>query len=37
VAALERAHGMHRQARNRREFFLGEARGLAKRLELRAK
>src|SRR5688572_11362063 len=28
---------MHRQARNRREFFLSEARGHAKSLELRAK
>ena len=36
-AALQRAHGMDRQARNRRELFLGEARSLAERLELRAK
>ena len=35
--ALQRAHGMDRQARNRREFFLREARSLAERLELRAK
>ena len=37
LAALQRAHGMDRQARNRRELFLREARGLAQRFELRAK
>ena len=35
--ALQRAHGMDRQARNRRELLLREARRLAERLELRAK
>ena len=35
--ALQRAHGMDRQARNRRELLLREARSLAERLELRAK
>ena len=35
-AALERAHRMDRQARNRRELFLREARRLAERFELRA-
>ena len=34
--ALQRAHGMDRQARNRRELLLREARRLAERLELRA-
>ena len=34
--ALQRAHGMDRQARNRRELLLREACGLAERLELRA-
>ena len=35
--ALQRAHGMDRQARNRRELLLREARSLAERFELRAK
>jgi hypothetical protein len=35
--ALQRAHGMNRQARNRRELLLREAGSLAERLELRAK
>ena len=35
--ALQRAHGMDRQARNRRELLLREARRLAERFELRAK
>ncbi len=35
--ALQRTHGMDRQARNRRELFLCEACGLAERFELRAK
>ena len=34
--ALQRAHRMDRQARNRRELFLREARRLAERFELRA-
>ena len=36
LSALQRAHRMDGQARNRREFFLGEARRLAERFELRA-
>ena len=36
-AALQRAHGMDRQAGNRRELLLREARRLAERFELRAK
>ena len=35
--ALQRTHGMDRQARNRRELFLREARSLAERFELRPK
>jgi len=35
--ALQRAHGMNRKARNRRELFLRVARSLAERLELRPK
>jgi RNA polymerase sigma-70 factor (ECF subfamily) len=35
--ALQRAHGMDRKARNRRELLLREARSLAERFELRAK
>jgi len=35
--ALQRAHGMDRKARNRRELVLCEARSLAERFELRAK
>jgi len=35
--ALERAHGMDRQTRNRRELFLREARRFPEPLELRAK
>ena len=35
--ALQRAHGMRRQTRDRRELFLREARSLAERLELRPK
>jgi hypothetical protein len=34
--ALQRAHGMNRQARNRRELFLREAGRLAEHFELRA-
>src|SRR5689334_25362612 len=34
-ATLQCAHGVHRQARNRGEFLLGEPRPFAKRLELR--
>ena len=34
--ALQRAHGMDGQARNRRELLLGEARRFAERFELRA-
>ena len=37
LPALQRAHGMNRQTRNRRELLLREARGLAERFELRAK
>ena len=37
LPALQRAHGMDRKARNRRELLLREARSLAERLELRAK
>jgi hypothetical protein len=33
---LQRAHRMHRQARNRRELFLRKARPLAECSELRA-
>ena len=36
-AALERAHGMNRQAGDGRELLLGEARSFAERLELGAK
>jgi hypothetical protein len=35
--ALQRAHGMNRQACNGRELLLREAGGLAERFELRAK
>ena len=35
-AALERAHGMDRQPRNRRELLLSEPGSLAERLELTA-
>ena len=34
--ALQGAHGVDRQARNRRQFLLRETRGLAERFELRA-
>jgi len=37
LSSLQRADGMDRQACNRRELFLREARCLAKRFELRAK
>ena len=37
LPALQRADGMDRQARNRRELLLREARRLAERFELRAK
>ena len=36
LPALQRTHGMDRQARNRRELLLREACGLAERFELRA-
>ncbi len=36
-AALQRAHGMNRQARNCRELLLRKAGSLAERLELRGK
>ncbi len=36
-AALQCAHAVNREARNRREFFLGEARSLAKCFQLRGK
>ena len=36
-AALQRAYGMNRQARNCRELLLRKAGSLAERLELRAK
>jgi hypothetical protein len=35
--ALQRAHGLGRQTRNRRELLLREARSLAERFELGAK
>jgi len=37
LATLERAHGVHRETGDRREFLLREARGLAEGLELRPK
>ena len=37
LPALERAHGMDRKARNRRELLLREARSVAERFELRTK
>jgi hypothetical protein len=36
-AALERAHGMDGEARDRRKLFLSKARRLAERLQLHAK
>ena len=36
LPALQRAHGVHRKARNRRELLLCVARGLAKCLQPRA-
>jgi hypothetical protein len=37
LSPLQRAHGMHRQARNGREFLLRETRRLTERFELPAK